>query len=82
MIPPDQLPWTKADSGSVSNTSAVGFTTASAARGTVTSLFISDGSALDAGNILLYDNGDVVDTAVGVDDTVNFAAGVIDITLE
>jgi hypothetical protein len=43
---------------------------------------IVDGGTLDAGNVLAYDNDNVVDQTPAAGDTVSFAAGALDISLE
>lgn len=70
--------WTAASAGAASNEDAVTLPTATAPWGTIVAAFVA--SAAAAGDILFYDNN-VVDQAVGTDDTVTFGAGDIDFSL-
>jgi hypothetical protein len=64
--------------GAISNTAIEAFTASGGNFGTVVCTGIED--AVSAGNQLCFDN-DFVDTAVNDGDTLQFAAGDIDITL-
>ena len=70
--------WSVAASRAVTNGAAVTLAAATAAWGTVVASFIA--SASSAGDILFYDN-DTADQAVGSGDTVQFASGDIDVSI-
>lgn len=72
--------WDVAASGVVDNTHAITFATPTGTWGLVTSCFIID-SASGAGNVLAYDNANIVDQTPGNGDTVQFAIGAFDITM-
>jgi hypothetical protein len=65
-----------ASSGAVTNTGAITFATPGATWGTITSIATMDASS--SGNILAYDNSNVVDQTVNSDDTVEIATGEYD----
>jgi hypothetical protein len=72
--------WDLAASGVVDNGEAIVFGPPSAADwGTIVAIVILDGDSL--GNILFYDNDNVVDQEPGSGDTVQIAAGACDITV-
>ena len=71
--------WDVAASGALQNTHTITFATPSGSWGTVVGVVVFDAST--SGNMLCYDNG-VVDQAVATDDTVQFAAGAFDVTLD
>lgn len=71
--------WSTVSGGALSNGAAINFPTPSASWGTVTSMFIAD--AVSAGNLLFYDNTNVVDQAVGSGDSVSFPSGDLDVAL-
>lgn len=73
--------WDLSSSGTADNTHAITFPTPTGAWGTITSCFMID-SASGAGNILLYDNDNIVDQAPVSGDTVQFAAGAFDIQIQ
>ena len=58
--------------GTLNNGAAATFVTPTAAWATFTSLAIVDGGTLGAGNILGYDNTNIVDQGAGIGDTVQF----------
>lgn len=71
--------WDAASGGATANTNAITFPTASASWGTVVAFGIHD--AASAGNLLAW--GDLsASKAVGSGDTIEFAAGALDITLD
>ena len=71
--------WDTASGGATANTGAITFPTASASWGTVVAFGILD--AASAGNLLAW--GDLTaPKAVGSGDTIEFAAGALDITLD
>lgn len=70
--------WSVAASRAVTNGAAVTLPAATAAWGTVVASFIA--SAVSGGDILFYDN-DTADQAVGSGDTVQFASGDIDVSI-
>jgi hypothetical protein len=72
--------WTLASGGALENVSVITFPTPTVSWGTITSCFIAD-SASGAGNVLGYDNTNIVDQAVAASDTVLFPAGQFDVTL-
>lgn len=71
--------WNAASGGATDNANDVALTTATASWGTVVAMGIVD--AASAGNLLFYDNTNVVDQAVGDGDTAQFAAGALDVSL-
>ena len=71
--------WTVASGGALSNSDDVDLGPASGSWGTITSMVIVDASS--AGNLLMYDNTNVVDQAVGDGDSVSFPAGDLDVSL-
>ena len=65
------------------NVNAVTFPTVGAGGwSTIVGMAIVDGGTLDAGHVLAYDNDNVVDQTPAAEDTVSFAAGALDISLE
>lgn len=71
--------WDAASGGATANTNAITFPTATASWGTVVAFGIHD--AASAGNLLAW--GDLsASKAVGSGDTIEFAAGALDITLD
>ena len=64
--------------GAIANTSAVAFTASGAAYGDVLAVGVFD--ALTAGNLLAWDA--ITSAVIGDGDTLNFAIGDIDITLD
>lgn len=71
--------WDVAASGALANTHTITFATPSGSWGTVVGVVVFDASS--SGNMLCYDNG-VTDQAVGTDDTVQFAVGAFDVTID
>jgi hypothetical protein len=72
--------WTVASGGAVENVQAITFPTPSAGWGTITSCFIID-SASGAGNLIGYDNANILDQTVAASDTVQFAIGAFDVAI-
>lgn len=72
--------WNTVASGATDNANAVTFTTASASWGTVVAAAIVSSSS-GAGDVIFWDNG-VADQAVGSGDSVQFAAGAIDLAVQ
>lgn len=71
--------WDVASSGATQNTVAITFPKATASWGTVTHVGIYD--AVTGGNLIAW-AALTISKAVGVDDTAEFSAGAIDITLD
>lgn len=74
-----QPSWGAETGGSASNANGWSLPTATASWGTIVSSYIAD--AASAGNILMYDNANVVDQLVGTDDTVTFPTGTFTVSL-
>jgi hypothetical protein len=72
--------WDLAAGGTLDNAEDITFVTPTAAWGTITSCFIID-SASGAGNVLGYDNANIVDQNPQANDIVLFPAGQFDLTL-
>lgn len=72
--------WDAASSGATQNTNAAVFNTPSGSWGTITSVAIMDSGTHSSGNCLFYGN-DVVDQTIGANDTVQFAAGALDVAM-
>lgn len=70
--------WDVAASGALSNTHTITMATPSGSWGTIVAMAIC--SASSAGDVICYDNG-VADQAVALNDTVQFAAGALDVSL-
>jgi hypothetical protein len=64
--------WTSATTGTLNNNTAIQFATPSGTWGTITSVGLCD--AVTNGNLLMYDNANVVDQVVGLNDDVKFLA--------
>lgn len=74
--------WGTVSGGAVTNADAISFPTVGAGDwNTVVGMAIVDGGTLDAGNVLLYDNTNIVDQTPIADDVVTFAAGALDVSL-
>jgi len=72
--------WDLASGGIVDNTHAITFVTPTGSWGLVTSAFLID-SASGAGNVLGYDNANIVDQTPVADDTVTFPVGDFDVIM-
>jgi len=74
--------WEDPSGGATQNANAIAFPTVGAGGWSeVVGMAIVDGGTLDAGNVLMYDNDQVVDQTPGAGDTVQFAAGALDVSL-
>jgi hypothetical protein len=71
--------WTAASGGAADNDGSITFPDATASWGTITDAFLAD--AATAGNILLY-SADIVDQEPTSGDTVQFATGDLDVTID
>ncbi len=65
--------WSTATTGTLNNNTNIQFNTPSGSWGTIVATALCDD--LNAGNMLMYDNTNVVDQAVGLNDDVKFLAG-------
>lgn len=72
--------WNTVSGGATDNAATISFGTASASWGTVVATAIVSSSS-GAGDVLIYDNSNVVDQAVASGDPVEFAAGAWDALL-
>jgi hypothetical protein len=72
--------WTLSSGGHIQNLHAITFPTPSASWGQVVSMFVID-SASGAGNIMVYDNANIVDQTPISGDVVSFAIGALGPTL-
>ncbi len=70
--------WQAESGGAAQNNEAWSFAAATGSWGTITSAFIATSATHGAGEILIYDNANVVDQAVGDSDTVQFLTGDFD----
>jgi len=71
-----------ATAGVGTNDTAITFDTPSGTWGLVTSLFVVDDLSGTAGDLLAYDNGNIVDQTPTTDDTVQIAIGAFDYDLD
>lgn len=71
--------WTLASSGALSNGADATFATPSGSWGTIVAAAVC--SASTAGDIICYDNANVVDQAVAASDIVQFLSGAFDVSL-
>ena len=69
-----------ASAGVTTNNATITFDTPSGSWGTIVSMIVMD--ALTGGNMLGFDNGNIVDQAVGSGDTVQITAGNFDVDLD
>jgi hypothetical protein len=72
--------WSVASGGALNNLAAITFPTPSGSWGLVTSCFLID-SASGAGNVIGYDNANIVDQTPVANDTVQFAIGAFAVSL-
>lgn len=72
--------WTVASGGALDNVQAITFPTPTGSWGLVTSCFLID-SASGVGNLIGYDNSNIVDQTPVANDTVQFAIGAFDVSL-
>jgi hypothetical protein len=73
--------WEAISGGATQNAAAVTFPTVGASPSVIVGMAIVDGGTLNAGNVLAYDNDQVVDQTPNVDDTVQVAIGALDVSL-
>lgn len=73
--------WEAVSGGATQNAAAVTFATVGASPSQIVGMALVDGGTLDAGNVLAYDNDQVVDQTPNVSDTVQFASGALDVSL-
>ncbi len=73
--------WEAVSNGVTQNANAVSFGTVGASPSIIVGMAIVDGGTLNAGNVLAYDNDQVVDQTPNVGDTVSFAIGALDLSL-
>jgi hypothetical protein len=74
--------WEDVSGGACDNQHAVTFPTVGAGNwSAVVGMALVDGGTLDAGNVLAYDNDQVVDQTPLAGDTVTFAIGALDVSL-
>ncbi len=74
--------WNSVSGGATDNANAITFpTVGSGGWSAVVGMALVDGGTLDAGNILAFDNDQVVDQTPAAGDTVQFAAGALDASL-
>lgn len=73
--------WEAVSNGVTQNAAAVSFGTVGASPSIIVGMAIVDSGTLNAGNVLAYDNDQIVDQTPNVGDTVSFATGAIDLSL-
>jgi hypothetical protein len=74
--------WEDVANGATQNANDITFpTVGSGGWSQVVGIAIVDGGTLDAGNVLMYDNDQVVDQTPAAGDTVKLAAGALDVSL-
>ena len=73
--------WEAVTNGVTQNANAVTFATVGASPSIIVGMAIVDGGTLNAGNVLAYDNDQIVDQTPNVGDTVQFAAGALDLAV-
>lgn len=74
--------WEAVSGGATQNADDVTFTTVGAGGWSqVVGMAIVDAATLDTGNVLMYDNDQVVDQTPAAGDTVKFVAGALDVSL-
>jgi hypothetical protein len=71
--------WGLASSGALTNGAAITFATPTGSWGTIVAACVC--SASSAGDVLFYDNSNIVDQAVAASDTVQFPTGDFDVSL-
>jgi len=74
--------WETISGGATQNENAITFSTVGASPSIIVGMAIVDGGTLDAGNVLAYDNDQVVDQTPNVGDTVTFAIGALDVSIQ
>jgi hypothetical protein len=79
----DSPAWDTISGGATQNANAITFPTVGAGGWSqVVGMAIVDGGTLDAGNVLAYDNDQVVDQTPAAGDTVSFASGALDVSIQ
>jgi hypothetical protein len=74
--------WEDVANGACDNQHAITFPTVGAGNwSAVVGMAIVDGGTLNAGNVLAYDNDQIVDQTPLAGDTVTFAIGALDVSL-
>jgi hypothetical protein len=73
--------WESVSNGVTQNQHAVSFGTVGASPSIIVGMAIVDGGTLNAGNVLAYDNDQIVDQTPNVNDTVQFAVGGLDLSI-
>lgn len=71
--------WVPASGGAITNADTITMATPSGSWGTIVGAAIV--AASSAGDLIVFDNTNIVDQAVGTNDTVQFAAGDFDVSL-
>lgn len=75
--------WDTVSGGATQNANAITFATVgSGGWSQVVGMAIVDGGTLDAGNVLAYDNDQIVDQTPAAGDTVSFATGALDVSIQ
>ena len=74
--------WEAISGGATQNANAVTFSTVGASPSIIVGMAIVDAATLDTGNVLAYDNDQVVDQTPNVGDTVTFAIGALDVSIQ
>jgi hypothetical protein len=74
--------WEAVSGGATQNENAVTFSTVGTSPTIIVAMAIVDSCTLDAGNVLAYDNDQVVDQTPNVGDTVTFAIGALDVSIQ
>jgi hypothetical protein len=74
--------WNSVSGGATDNAADVTFATVGSGGWSATvGMCLVDGGTLNAGNVLCYDNDNVVDQTPAAGDTVKFASGALDVSL-
>lgn len=74
--------WEAVSGGATQNENAVTFPTVGASPTIIVGMAIVDNCTLDTGNVLAYDNDQIVDQTPNVGDTVTFAIGALDASIQ
>lgn len=73
--------WEAPVNGVTQNAAAVTFATVGASPSVIVAMAIVDGGTLNAGNVLAYDNDQIIDQTPNVSDTVAFPIGALDLAV-
>lgn len=73
--------WEAPSNGVTQNQHAVALGTVGASPSIIVAMAIVDGGTLNAGNVLAFDNDQIVDQTPNVDDTVSFPIGALDLSV-